>query len=174
MKFEEAVRQRRKGKKIKSGDTELFLDINNNVKVRTDGMIIPIHYNTVTHDGWEIVEDKKDYNKFPVCPTCWKKGQIQEDCKECKGSGVIHQEDKNTLSDNIMCIEEVHKMYDDMSQKEAIDFDKYLLFDTDVALSIKEFIDVVEDTDFKQGTAWNVRMAHYKRRAKEIFGERLI
>jgi len=25
----------------------------------------------------------------PVGPTCWKKGQIQKDCPDCKGKGTI-------------------------------------------------------------------------------------
>ncbi len=69
-------------------------------------------------------------------------------CKICKKTAKdilrdIGKNDKETLSSKTMCIEEVHQMYADMTQVEAINFDKDLLFDVDVRLAIKGFMDLM-------------------------------
>jgi len=90
-------------------------------------------------------------------------------CKICKKTakdilGDMRENNKRTLSDKTMCIEEVHKMYSDMTQIEAINFDKDLLFDVDVQEAIKRYLSIVNNKSISEGADMN-------RIAVEIFGK---
>lgn len=90
-----------------------------------------------------------------VCKTCWKRGQIQGDCKECNGTGhIVLVVGKKTLSD---------KMIDSIGG-----YDYYR--EQDVKEALKEFIDWL----FENYASHHKYKEDITKIAKKHFGERLI
>ena len=80
MNFMEAVKAMKEGKKVRRKDSESLYRLKSGMLQYYSPCMESWqnYFNVdVVENDWEIVEDKKDYNLLPVCPTCWKKGQIQ-------------------------------------------------------------------------------------------------
>lgn len=156
MNFMEAVKAMKEGKKVKRSSGGCIHRINGNIIVwKIQGTSIQTTMNIEDFEAtdWEVVENKK-------CKECGQKLEYYEDkaeyCLPCFDK-------KKTLSNKVLCNMECLKRFNLPFYQEE-----------DVKEAIKELMDGINNTDFKEGTSWKFEFEEYKKQAKEIFGDRLI